>query len=278
MRARLTRFFVASLVALSASQLAAQSGQEEQGTIFPGWLQCNQCLTPQELQQAAEKAKTVKLAGPRDLSGVWGRGGNGFNLNNKIPEMTALGKEKYAANKPGLGRRGVPLGNDPLMICDPLGYPRSFTYNYGMEFIEQPGRVLQFFEYDHVWRTIYTDGRKLPTGVDPRWYGYAVGRWEGDTFVIESAGFDDRTWIDADGHPHSDQMRLVERYRRTGPDTMSASMTINDPLMYTAPWVTETTLRLNPAAEFGEQFCSPSEEAAYKELMRDPAGGAARAR
>src|SRR5438128_1178782 len=82
---------------------------------------------------------------------------------------------------------------------------------------EQAGRVLQFFEYDHVWRTIYTDGRKLPTGVDPRWYGYAVGHWEGDTLVIESAGFDDRTWLDADGHPHSDQMRLLERYRRTGP-------------------------------------------------------------
>ena len=70
-----------------------------------------------------------------------------------------------------------------MMICDPLGYPRSFTYNYGMEFVETKGRMLQFFEWGHTWRTIWMDGRALPESPEPRWFGYAVGRWDGDTLL-----------------------------------------------------------------------------------------------
>ena len=109
-----------------------------------------------------------------------------------------------------------------MLICDPLGYPRWFAYNYGMQFVVLPDRVLQFFELGHTWRDIWTDGRKLPENPpQPRWLGYAVGRWDGDTFVIESTGYDDRAWLQEDrrdrrwGFPHSDQLRLVERYRRT---------------------------------------------------------------
>ena len=183
-------------------------------------------MTSAEERDAAAKAKTLPFK-PRDLSGVWGLGTNGFNLDQRaVPPMTPEGKAKYDAAKPGLGPRGVPLGNDPLMICDPVGYPRSFTYNYGMEFIETPGRTLQFFEWGHTWRTIWTDGRALPAAVDePRWYGYAIGRWEGDTFVVESTGYDERSWLDQDGHPHSGAMRVVERYRRAAADTMEVTVT-----------------------------------------------------
>jgi hypothetical protein len=192
--------------------------------------------------------------------------------------MTPWGQARYDAAKPGLGPRGVPLGNDPMMICDPLGYPRSFTYNYGMEFVEAPGRILQMFEWGHTFRTIWMDGRALPPQdeAEPRWLGYAVGRWDGDTLVIESHGYDDRSWIDQDGHPHSNQMRLVERYRRATSDTMEVTVTLTDPEAYTAPWVTKTTLRLNPLAEIGEYFCVPSDEAVFKTQMREPAGGATR--
>jgi hypothetical protein len=240
-----------------------------------GWRPGNRSLTTAEEREAAAKARTIPFR-PRDLSGVWGLGTNGFNLDQRtVPPMTSAGKEKYDAAKPGLGPRGVPLGNDPLMICDPLGYPRSFTYNYGMEFIETPGRMLQFFEWGHTWRTIWTDGRPLPTDVDePRWYGYAVGRWDGDTFVVESTGFDERSWLDQDGHPHSGAMRLVERYRRTAADAMEVTITLTDPETYTQPWVTKTTLRLNPLAEIGEYFCVPSDEEVFRQKMREPAGGA----
>src|SRR2546430_1873345 len=123
----------------------------------PTRLPRNPCLSREDEAAAAQKAKALTF-GPRDLSGVWGLGTNGFNLNQSaMPPMTPWAQAQYTAAKPGLGRRGVPLGNDPMLICDPLGYVRSYTYNYGMEFVETPTRVFQFFEYDHVWRTIYTD-------------------------------------------------------------------------------------------------------------------------
>ncbi len=242
-----------------------------------GWKPGNRSMTSAQEREAAAKAKTLPLE-PRDLSGVWGLGANGFNLDQRaVPPMTPEGKAKYEAAKPGLGPRGVPLGNDPLMMCDPVGYPRSFTYNYGMEFIETPGRTLQFFEWGHTWRTIWTDGRALPTEVDePRWYGYAVGRWDGETFVVESNGYDERSWLDQDGHPHSADMKLVERYRRAASDTMDVTITLTDPATYAQPWITKTMLKLNPLAEIGEYFCVPSDEEVYKKLMREPAGGVVR--
>ena len=84
-----------------------------------------------------------------------------------------------------------------MMICDPLGFPRWLNYNYGMEFANLPGRTLQFFEAYHTYRTIWTDGRALPKDPEPRWMGYSIGRWDGDTFIVESTGYDDRSWLDA---------------------------------------------------------------------------------
>jgi hypothetical protein len=262
--------WVAAVVAACAGAVV----HAQQGT----WKPSGRSLTSEQEKQSVAEAQRVKLA-PHDLSGLWGLGVNGFNLDQRaVPAMTPAGQARYDANKPGLGPRGVPLGNDPMMICDPLGYPRLFTYNYGMEFVQAPGRMLQFFEWGHTWRTIWMDGRPLPKigEVEPRWLGYAVGRWDGDTFVVESNNFDDRSWIDQDGHPHSDQLRLTERYRRTAPGTLEVNVTLDDPVTYTKPWVTTTTLRLNPLAEIGEYFCVPSDEAVFKQLMRDPAGGATR--
>jgi hypothetical protein len=190
--------------------------------------------------------------------------------------MTPWGQAKYDAAKPGMGPRAVPLGNDPMLICDPLGYPRWLGYSYGMEFIQLPDRVIQFFELYHTFRTIWTDGRVLPTAADdaePRYLGYAVGRWDGDTFVVDSTGFDDRSWLDTQGHQHSDQMRLEERYQRASYDTLEVTYTIDDPKTYTKPWVNSGTMRLAAGTEIGEYFCVPSQEEEYKRLVREPAGG-----
>jgi hypothetical protein len=209
----------------------------------------------------------------RDLSGVWGNNGVAFA---GPPPLTPAGQKKFDAAKPGMGPRAVPLGNDPMMICDPLGYPRLLNYNYGMEFVHLPDRVLQFFEIGHTHRTIWMDGRPLPTDPEPRWLGYAVGRWEGDTLVVESAGFDDRSWLTTQGHQHSDAMRLVERFRRVGYDTLEVQITITDPVIYTAPWVMKGTVRRAEGTELGEYFCVPSEEEAYLKTVRERAGGASK--
>ena len=95
--------------------------------------------------------------------------------------------------------------------------PRSFSF---------PAGFIEFFDYFYVHRTIWTDGRELPKDPDPTWYGVSVGKWEGDTLVVETVGFNDRTWIDDDGHPHSEDMRVEERYRRIDHDNMELNMTI----------------------------------------------------
>jgi hypothetical protein len=214
------------------------------------------------------------------LAGIWWGHpvrGSRNSLSAAPPPMTAWAQQRHDAAKPGLGPRGQPLGNDPMMICDPMGFPRIlFWNNYPYEILQLPDRTIMFFDWFYTYRTIWTDGRPLPSDPDPRWYGYSVGKWDGDTFVVQSSGFDDRTWLDADGHPHSDDMRLEERYRRTDHNTIQLIMTLTDPTAYTKPWVSEQfTFKLaDGKTEMREDVCVPSVEAGYKETIREPAGGA----
>jgi hypothetical protein len=224
---------------------------------------------------------------PKDLSGIWRAAvsGNRRNIEEfapgqalsiEPPAMTASGKAQFEANKPGYGPRAVPpaLGNDPTGVCDPLGYPRIMFFGRPFEMFHVKNRVLQLFEWNRVLREIWTDGQELPKDPDPKWLGVAVGKWEGDTFVVNSVGFDDRTWLDHFGNPHSDEMRLEERYRRTAFDTLELTMTLTDPKTYTKPWVSDKLVfRLQPKDKIREEFCVPSEEAAFNQGVRNPAGG-----
>jgi len=226
-----------------------------------------------------------------DLSGIWGNDGIAVPANRTthtldhtvVPPLTPYGMKLQEATQAPKNPLGFTASNakDPELICDPLGYPRSLVYNYGMEFIQLPNRVLQFFEWGHTWRTIWTDGRKLPE--DPpqqRFLGYAVGRWEGETFIVESNGFDDRSWLDQDrktmtrGMPHSDEMRLVERYTRKDYGTLEVSLTIIDAKVYTQPWTTNGKFDLHPGTEIWEYFCVPSESNEYNERLTNKAVGA----
>ncbi len=238
-----------------------------------------QTATPSRRPEVPDSQKDQPFD-PHSLAGIWWghpvRGARN-SLSATAPSMTAWAQQRYNAAKPGLGPRGQPLGNDPMMICDPMGFPRIlFWDNYPYEMIQLPDRMIMFFDWFYTYRTIWTDGRELPTDPDPRWYGYSVGKWEGDTFVVQSNGFDDRTWLDADGHPHSDEMRLEERYRRTDHNSIELRMTLTDPKAYLQPWVSEKfTFKMADAkTEMREDVCVPSVEAKYKEVIREPAGGA----
>jgi hypothetical protein len=224
---------------------------------------------------AAPQAKPAPQSfDPHDLSGVYILHQKaGFSLSSAAPQMTPWAKAKYDANKPGIGPRSQPLGNDPMMICDPVGYPRVIFYNdYPSELVQTPGRIIQFFDYFNAHRIIWTDGRELPKDPDPWFYGHAVGHWDGDALVIDSTGYDDRSWLDADGHPHSDELRLQERYHRVDHDTIEVNMTLTDPKTYTKPWTSETKiLKLEPKREIREDLCVTSDEEQYKNEMRAPA-------
>ena len=219
---------------------------------------------------------------PKDLSGIWTKTWRTLALSAEVPPMTPEGQAKFNANKPSYGPRAIPpaLGNDPTGKCDPLGLVRNLLLEvaiYPMEIVQTLRRVLQFFEWAHSWREIWTDGRELPKDPEPRWMGYSVGKWEGDTFVVDSTGFDERTWLDHFGTPHSDQMRLQERYKRLDRDNLELTMTLTDPMTFTKPWVSEKKIfKLDPKAEIQELFCVPSEEEAFNRKVRDPAGGVIR--
>jgi hypothetical protein len=233
---------------------------------------------------------------PHDLTGKWVRSSNNQGFAN-VPEtgrgnfpeapFTPAGKAAYEKNYPGYGpRANATLRNDPMGSCDPLGIPRNLnaevvsSHNW-WEITSAPDRLVQFFEWHHEYRVIYTDGRKLPdvnAALDPKWNGYSVGRWEGDTFVVDSIGFDERTWLDKFGYPHTDEMKLQERYRRVDATTLELTMVLTDPQYYTKPFESDRKVFKLNAFQFekpwDEQiYCVPSEEQKFNRLIRDPASG-----
>jgi hypothetical protein len=126
-----------------------------------------------------------------------------------------------------------------------------------------------------VLREIWTDGRQLPKDPDPNWLGnMAVGKWDGNNFVVDTVGFDERAWIDHFGNPHSESMRLHEVYHRVDRDTLEVTVTIDDPMTYTKPWVSDKQVfRLQANEKMYEDFCVPSEEESFNQGVRNPAGG-----
>jgi hypothetical protein len=143
--------------------------------------------------------------------------------------------------------------------------------------VQTKNQVLILYEFNKKWRVIWTDGRPLPKDPDPRWWGYSVGKWVDDhTFVAQTVGLDDRTWLDNAGRPHSDALRVEEKYQRVDQDHVEMTITIDDPKMYQKPWVAlnKLPLRLQPPSfDIREMECSPSETAEYNKQFGDPASG-----
>jgi len=173
--------------------------------------------------------------------------------------MTPWGVAKYKSAKPNVGPHGVPLSqtNDPVAKCLPPGVPRIYLERVGapVEIMQIPGRVIMFFEYDHFVRQIFIDGRQHPEDLTPSWMGDSIGRWEGDTLVVDTVGFSDKTWLDQEGHPHSDALHLVERIRRVSHDALNIDFTIDDPKAYTKAWTAHTIFELKPDWNIGEVVC-----------------------
>jgi hypothetical protein len=247
-------------------------------------------LTPNTFAQTGKKSDAAKpqdATAPlsHDLSGVWMQypqgdlpGTPGMNTVNERfrPPLTPWGQAQLDAAKPLVGPKAVAgVENSPTLRCDPDGPPKILNHPNPFEIVQIPGRMFMFFEEQHIWRTIWADGRELPKDPDPSYLGSAVGRWEGDTFVVETIGFNDKVWADAYGDPRSEQTHLIERYRRLNHDTLELQVTIDDPKSYRKPWVSPPKLhKLEPGWEIAEWFCVSEEDKAYDEVVRKPAGAA----
>ena len=234
-------------------------------------------------QRAATSAPANKPSAPapsRDITGVW----IGPVIPRKLPAppMTPWAQKFFDAAKPLTGPRALPIAktNDPLVTCDPLGFPRASLFETReFQFEQVPKRMLELYQYMRIWREIWTDGRKLPTNVgatkgetnDPRYYGYSIGAWADDyTFVVTTTGFNEDVWADELGHPRSKDAKVEERYHRANMNTLELTVTIDDPTAYTQLWTPRNKLPLKlmpPDADLMEMICSPTEAAAYKKLV-----------
>ena len=144
---------------------------------------------------------------------------------------------------------------DPMLAsCAQLGIPRLLNHSSPFEIFQVPGRVLMFFEMGSALRQIWTDGRGHPDDPDPTWFGHSIGHWDGDTLVVDTIGLTDKTWLDTSGHPHSDALHLVERYRRPDQNTLVNEITFDDPKTYTKPWKSKVVYQLRADWEMRENF------------------------
>ena len=227
----------------------------------------------------------------RDISGIWDPGNGGIQAMGAgaMPEdgkpghdlpYTPAGLAALKLSKPSNGVRSVMPGNtnDPVVACDPQGFPRETLYELRTtQILQAPSRLIVLYEFGKIWRSIWTDGREFPKDAAPRWFGYSIGKWEDDyTFVVQTTGINDEVWVDRAGRPHSPDLRVEERFHRVDSDTLELTVTINDPKMYTKPWIALNKLPFKlqtPQFDVTEMMCSPSELAKYNEFIGGPASG-----
>jgi len=180
-----------------------------------------------------------------------------LNLAGLLPKDAVVMKPAAAAL---FGQRAASAGKDmPLARCLPIGQPLNYTIPAPTKIIQTPDLIVMLHEEVNSFRQIFVDGRKLPKDPVLTWVGYSVGHWEGDTLVVESSGYNDKTWLDAFGHPHTEALRLTERIRRTNAGHLDIKITINDPGAYEKPWTAGVGLELRTGEEPLEKVCLENE-------------------
>jgi hypothetical protein len=197
--------------------------------------------------------------GKPDLSGVWvTRAGYTGNVAKDLkPGEVSFQPWAEALYK---HRQGNESKEDPQAYCVLSGVPREHVVPYPFKILNSNGVIVILYEALHSYRQIYMDGRTLPKDPNPAWMGYSVGHWEGDTLVVQSAGFVDNNWLDNSGHPGTEALRLTERFRRTDFGHIDLQMTIDDPKAYTKPWTVNLQFTAQPDTDLIEYVCDENEK------------------
>ena len=231
--------------------------------------------------------------GPKD--GIQVNGVKAMPADGKpehTPPLTPYGLKIYQSHKPLAGNTAVKTGlnNDPRDLCEPVGFPRIMFYNFReTQILQNSSKVAILYSYADIWRDVFLDGRQIKPvdgGVEingefreSRWYGYSAGRWVDDTtFVDDTYGTmpEDRVWLDEAGRPVSDKLHVTEEFDRVSPDRLEITVTIDDPKMYTKPWIAMDKFPMkleNPNIDVQEMYCSPVEIKTYDKLVGDPSSG-----
>jgi hypothetical protein len=189
--------------------------------------------------------------GKPDLSGVWfAQRTVDAGKPEPLPWAEALLRERAANNSK----------DAPGAHCLPRGITNAGAL-FPFKLVQTPGLLVMLFEDDiPSHRQVFLDGRGHPKDPNPMWMGHSIGHWEGDTLVIDSVGFDDRSWLDTAGHPHTEMMRVIERFRRPDLGHLEIEFTIDDPGAYAKPWKIMRASELDAADDIGEYVCNENEK------------------
>ena len=199
--------------------------------------------------------------GRPDFSGIWkapstryleNLGADGVEIPMR-PWAAALYKERQENE-----------GKDrPSGRCLPHSVTDFDAHHMPKKLIQTPGLLVMLFESYHSYRQIFTDGRPLPADRDPAWFGYSVGHWTGDTLVVDTVGINDKTWLDDGGHPHSDALHVIERFRRPDFGHIQLQLTIDDPKAYAKPWTVTIPWAYAPDTELLDWVCENEKDVAH---------------
>jgi hypothetical protein len=197
--------------------------------------------------------------GKPDLSGVW-QVSPGYTSN--IAKDLKPGEVPFRPWAEALYKHRVETEGkeDPQAYCVLSGVPREHVVPYPFKILQPPGEVVILYEALHSYRQIYMDGRALPKDPNPAWMGYTIGHWEGDTLVAESNGFEENNWLDNNGHPGTESLRLTERFHRRDFGHIDLELTIDDPKAYTKPWKVNLLFTANPDTDLIEYVCDENEK------------------
>jgi hypothetical protein len=250
----MNRFGIAAILLLCAGSATSPAAQ---------WLKQP---TP-GMPRTADGKPNLAAATPRaadghpDLSGLWQLGTEIGYAANITADLASADIQPWAA---ALSRKRLEdFGKDDPEItgCMPGG-PRHITRGGLTKVIQTPAVVIFLFE-DLSYRQIFLDGRQMPKDPNPTWMGYSIGRWDGDTLVVETSGFNDRTWLDFAGHPHSEMLRMTERFRRTTFGRMDLQVTLQDPAVYARPLTVSAGGNFVPDTDLIEFVCENEKDRAH---------------
>jgi hypothetical protein len=259
---------------------------------------CLACAAPQTTSEEGQKSP-APAAVPRapdgrpDLTGVWQGGtsqrgtweeansGLGVGGTGADPSAPALPASQGVITDPApyqpwaaarvlesFKKRGI---DDPLALCLPAGVPRlSIVGLFPLQIVQNATQVIVLYEYMSVFRVIPLDVAH-PDDVVPTYMGDSVGRWEGDTLVVDVVGFNDRTWLTGTGTFHSDALHVTERYTRVDKDQIDYEVTMDDPKVFTAPWTIKTTMMLREGTRLREYVCAENnlEPERFEKILKE---------
>jgi len=221
-------------------------------------------MTLSGLHAQSSKAMPRAADGKPDFSGVyeWPKAASGERCKCSA---TIFDRNRFAPLKPG-GEpffekpNGDPRHDEPRNFCMPAGFPSGMLSANAVQFVQNKNYLVIVHEFQRMTRIIPLDGRPHRKGLEPMYYGDSVGHWEGDTLVVDSAGFNDKVWLDVFGHPVSESLRIQERFHRRDFGHMDLQITITDPKMYSKPIAFKVTELLMPDSDIFEYFCNENEK------------------